>query len=651
MRKILRTMVITTLVLPLTSELLRAAEPVEVSVETVTRPMEVADCRNEGPRAMYPMPGEDRKFETRTIEWSGPIITLNNALLEVKVAPTLGMRVVNAVDLRTGRSLAATDDPREWEKTTWIDYIAWTAGYVEASFPYFEHGFGTRQPAGYRVVRHDDGSVTVAMNMRFTEHQHPRHQSRYGRYSQRVLSVWVTLRPGESRYSAAYCLDNPNPLRRSNRLWTNVLMTTDRYDGEHIIYPVGYIVPHGASWVRPFHAGGGERAWRNVSHFGLYPEYRFAGVYRPGMNTNCLIIRGPGATGMKLYTTPSEGGFLEHWFGREVVFEDPGKFVHPYEPVEYTLWFFNASDIGRAQWADEDLAIGYRDGKFRLVATRPLAAKVSVKSSIGVPVSELSGRMRPGKVYELTGEQDGRVELSIDGEDLGEVLPLTFADTTDRFEQVSKLGGKFRLEMEEICNHIGAPTSRDAIGAARRMLENGVEDSERATSLANTCYRWGHLSLAEKLAREAGDSPQADHLLALIAWERGQEVDFGSAGEDSFHHRALLAVRNDDTEKAIEWLDKLIEARPGVYRPRLLRAWLNKDVSAAKDLAETNPASPEAQLVLELLGVEGAADTRKELVENNPGAERMVEDFRRELTEGLWRHVRRYDPMLPEDND
>ncbi|MFW6066677.1 MAG: hypothetical protein ACOC9S_07630, partial [Planctomycetota bacterium] len=88
-----------------------------------------------------------------------------------------------------------------------------------------------------------------------------------------------------------------------------------------------------------------------------------------------------------------------------------------------------------------------------------------------------------------------------------------------------------------------------------------------------------------------------------------------------------------------------------VYRPRLMRAWLNEDISATKKLAETNPASPEAQLVLELLGVEGAADARKELIENSPGAERMVEDFRRELTKGEWRHVRRYEPMLPEEKD
>ena len=42
-------------------------------------------------------------------------ITLRNPHIEVVVAPELGMRVLNAIDLKTGRSLGGSPDPRKYE--------------------------------------------------------------------------------------------------------------------------------------------------------------------------------------------------------------------------------------------------------------------------------------------------------------------------------------------------------------------------------------------------------------------------------------------------------------------------------------------------------------------------------------------------------
>ncbi|MFW6061802.1 MAG: DUF5107 domain-containing protein, partial [Planctomycetota bacterium] len=376
-----------------------AQQTVSVNVQQVTQPMVVAEYRDaDDARAMYPRPGTEK-----TIDWTGPVVTLNNGLVEVKVVPTLGMRVLNAVDLQTGRAMAGTDDPRFYETEPFRDVIGWKAGFVEASFPYFEHGTGVRQNSGWRIIENEDGSATVAMTMLFTEHQDPRHMQRYGRYSQRQLSSWITLRPGEKRFRADYRLDNPNPLRRGDRLWTDVLLEADEYDEQHIIYPVGYYSPHGAGWVKPFFAEGGQRQYRNVSHFGMYPEHRFAGVYDPGSGVNHLIIRSESAPGMKLYTTKKEGGFLELWFGSGVVFEDPGDFVGPYEPVQYALWFYQAPDIGRVAWANEQAAIGYRDGAFRV--TVPVEADVTLEvtepGQEGGQPARASRRLRPGEVLSL----------------------------------------------------------------------------------------------------------------------------------------------------------------------------------------------------------------------------------------------------------
>jgi len=265
-----------------------ARAKVDVEERQVTRKMKVADYNPDqgSPRSMY-----HDKSTIREIDHTFPLVTLDNGLLRVEVVPSLGARVLNAVDLKTGRSFAGTPEGDGFSNDL-TDHIGWNAGYVEASFPYFEHGLGVRQPAGYRIVKHPDGAISVAMHMVFTQHQEPRHMGRYGRYSQRVLQTWVTLRPGESRYTATYRLDNPNPLRRGHRLWTNIILHADQYDERHIIYPAGYVVPHGAGSVRPFYAEGGKRDWVNVSHFALFTDYGFMGVYSPNRDTNCMIALG-----------------------------------------------------------------------------------------------------------------------------------------------------------------------------------------------------------------------------------------------------------------------------------------------------------------------------------------------------------------------
>ncbi len=582
----------------------------------------------------------------RKIDHKFPLITLDNGRIRVKIAPTLGMRVVNAVDLETGRSLANTPDPKYYETEPFRDIIGWTAGYVETSFPYFEHGMYVRQSAGYRIVKGAGGEVTVAMNCRFTHFQHKREMGRYGHYSQRPLSVWVTLKPDEARYRLTTRLENPNPLRRAERIWTNHLMHVDEYSGEQIIYPAGYIMPHNGGWAKPFYAEGGRRGWRGVSWFALYPEWGFCGVYAPKDDFNSLITKDPQACpGMKLYTRNDEGGFLELWTGSTTLFEYPGDFRPPYVPVQYAQSYYGVSGAGRVVFANEHVAVGHDGKRYTLTAPQPARARVEVH-----PTGKLLGEgpVGPGKnpvTFELPKEGT-EVRVKLNAEQRARVrLPLTFTDEVlKRHAKVNSLGGKFRVELEENTNHVGAPTVRHAVRQAKGLLAtDGKVDIQRVISTANACYRLGRFDLVDKLLVLAGDAPDADYLRGLVAWERGKKVDFGDAGLESYYHRALLAIRDGETEAAVEWLDKLIDKRPAVYRPRLLRACLTKNAKAANALAGENPASPEAQLVRELLDLRDAAGEKEKLLRHNPGAAEQVEAFREELTKGEWQHVRRYE--------
>lgn len=600
-----------------------------------------------------------------TVQHTFPMVTLNNGNVEVKIVPTLGMRVLNAVNLRTGRSMAGTTDPREFEKEQFSDVLGFDAGYIEASYPYFEHGTGVRQSAGHRVIKGDDGSVTVAMNMRFTHHQEPNHMGRYGRYAQHTLSQWVTLKPGEDAFTVTYRLENPTPLRRSKRLWVNHRMEVARYEGEHILYPAGYVMPHGGGSVAAFLAEGGKPSWVGASHFALHPDYGFAGTYDPKRDSNALVIADPKVSpGLKLYTTRGNGGFMEIWVGSNTLFEDPAPMGAPYEPTQFTVTYREIGGYGRVVWANPEIAATVKDGKVYVIPTRKreiLALRMDVFKGSGTngwgngsggtasPEKPFAFDLADGAVMTHVKVMEGDKELATF------TYPLHHTDTTARHAEVKPLGGKLRLELEENSNHIGAPTARDAVAKAKAWdAAQSNTDTEQVLSWANVAYRYGHLDTAEKIAAAFTGTPEADYLRALIAWEKAgspKGVDFGKAGLDSYYMRALQAHAAGDDKAALEWLEKLVKERPTVYRPRLLMAYLKKDTAAAKALAGENPASPEAQLVLQLLGDKHSQAAKEALLKNNPDAPEQLAAFEGELTKGAFTHPRRYGPMLPKQAD
>lgn len=590
-----------------------------------------------------------RQSVRKSVEIAFPIITLNNGLIEVRVVPTLGMRVWNAVDLKMDRSLAGSPDPREWEKRPIAANVDWTAGYVEPSFPSFEHGMHVLQPAGWRIVAGPDGTATVAMNMRLTQHQDQRELARYGRFSQRTLSGWVTLRPGESRYTVTYRVDNPLPLRASDRLWVSFLLHADAYDERHIVYPVGYATGHAAAGgIVPVYAPDGERQFNDCSLFAVRGEYDFAGAYSPSRDTNCLIVKDRRSLGLKLYTPGGDGGLMEISTGTNELCEHSGHFRDPYVPTQQTVTCYAVSGIGRVEYASADLAVAARGGVFRLAV--PRLAAVEVTDGAG----RLLAKGLVGPHGRLEGRFGDRLVVKLDGQPAADVtFPLSHADVTARFADLARLGGKFRMELEEVAGNHGTTPAGQAVAAAERLLAAGRAksfDAEHAVSLAATAYRLGHLDLASRLTAMVGGGPAIDHIRGLIAWERGREVDFGTAGLDAHYHRAMQAIRKGETKQALRLLDELIVARPAAYRPRLMRAYLARDAKLAAALADEDPGSPEAQLVLELLGAAGAKEARQAketLLKDNPDAAEQVEAFRREITEGRWQMPRRYEPLLP----
>lgn len=626
---------------------LNASEAVHVQVTQVEHPIWTQPMKDSSPHAVRSETDNRTRSSTRFTR-----ISIRNQHLEVIVAPELGMRVLNAIDLATGRSLSGTPDARQYETQDFEQFPIWTAGYLEHSFPYFEHGMFARQPAGWRIVEQADGGVQIAMTCRFSHWQHPRHMARHGNYSDRALSVIVELKPNQRRYRVTTRVDNPNPLPRSERVWTNHHLHTEGYDREHIIFPVGYVSTHSVwwanpYWIKPYHADGGEPWYESVSLFGIYSPHGFTGWHSSQHDDNSLIIKDPeSCPGLKLYT--GKDGFFELWVGTTTLFEHPGGLVAPYEPTGYSLDYYLAPDIGRVEFATRDLAMGIRDGIARL--TGPVELPVRVRDQHGQIITE--GMIGPGHAP-LTLPAAWPLSVEHGGKHLATIaLPLQHPDTSDLVDIIDAKGGEIRYELEEVSNTRREMTVRDAIPAAQAIVDGSAETEPSARgvlSLARACYRLGHFELTTALCARLPSSPETDYLRALVAWETGDPatVDFASAGLDSYYLRALQAHANGDRATALIWLDQLLAVRPQVWRPRLLQAYLANDLVGAQRLAHEQPASLDAHIVCELLGDPAAATATADLLRTNPDAAEQLAQFRAELEHGAWTHIRRYAPALP----
>lgn len=584
------------------------------------------------------------------------LITVTNGLIDVDIAPELGLRVLAARD----HSVAGGDEVEFFSSTRPTLTNRWLqgAGGVEPSFPFYETGTATvDQEGGYRVMEGADGSVTVAMHMRMDHRQAEMDMGFLGKYGDRPLSAWVTVRPGSSLFEVTYRAENHNPLRRSNRMWSNTFFPGNATD---ILFPVYWAADHCLAdyWVVDGDPSGGRD-----SDFGLFPQHPFAGMWYASDEVNRLRISDPEqAPGLKLYEGLSSA-YYEIWGSTNGVFEIPEGFVDAYEPLQLTHKYYVTRGIGKVAYANEHIAVSLpQAGRFEMVATQ--AGTVTVSDADGVVLSS-----QPiGPATAVAGSFAERLAVVLDGDTVfaGE-LPLVLDRDTTRLDSLRRLSelswGIGTHDKSELATSEGlryAPNvemealgskwwTLSAFAAAWFGIVEAQEPSvpvDQVMSVARTLYRLGrldHARLWAQLANFKQPTPEADYMLGLIAWELGQAVDFGSAGVEADYHRALLALADEDPSGAIDYLRAYTDTHPAAFRPRLLLAYLSRDLSLAAACAMENPGSPEALAVLAELGYGPAEDALTTLVDTATGSDIALADFVSEIQSGTWRHGRRFE--------
>ncbi len=595
------------------------------------------------------------EYEAKRVNYT--LITISNGLIEVDVAPQLGLRVLAARDVI---------DPEEP-----IDFFAshsprlsnsWLKGHggVEPSFPFFESGTSTAdQEGGYRVIEHADGAVTVAMNMRMDHRQTEMDMGFLGKYGDRPLSAWVTVRPGSNMFEITYRAENHNPVRRSNRLWNNTFFPRKGlYDS--LLFPVYYAADHclKSTWTV-----NGNPTREHASHFGLFPQYPFSGCWYVSESVNRLRIADPDrAPGMKLY---DQGlSYFEIWGSTNAVFEVPEGFVREYEPLEMTHKYYVTRGIGKVAYANEHVAIALRSPtRFAMVATRP--GRASVRNLDGAviiddapigPTAKITGEFQEGVEAIIDGEVVfcGQLPILLDDSDenlssLRAIAKLSWGDGGHRANELATLEGftyATNVELEDLGSKWWTLSGMAAAFFDFTKAQNPAVSIDQCISLANACYKLGRLDLARVYTHMIdfkGGHPACDYLKGLIAWEKGETVDFGDAGILAQYHRALQAIAANDHSGAQALLEEYVQTYPRSFRPRLALAYLRRDLSLAAQCVSENPGSPEALWVLAELGYGPAARELQTLVDTATGSDIALDNFVNEVTRGTWRHGRRYE--------
>jgi hypothetical protein len=603
--------------------------------------------------------------EDKTVE----VVVLDNGLVEAWVVPAWSGRLIRAIDKQTKTDYFW----RLMKDGVWIadDHLAWNPGGVKPSFPFFEHGTGLDVPGGWRTVTAADGSATVAVDVRFTGNIRPGDLDRYGRYGDEALSIQVTLRPGSTVVEWAQRKDNNNPTPRSDRMWNDssfplpVILKTvtsvDKKTGKEVTkqvqdtdavdrvfsftYPCRWVVDHGPNNVHTSPHWSALTNW-NVSHFAIDAPFGFSGGYYQEGDLNRLRINDTAAgkgPGVKLWTAPGPDLF-EIWGGESWVFEYPGELQPAYKPTGFRHRYWLAQGIGPVAMANDDIAVGVSGTTFKLVASRNRT--VAVKDGSGAAVG--AGATGPHAV--LAGTFDGK-RLIVTAEN-GTILldqafpldrPVPAKDTPvpaaqqAMFEKLKAgaqpTGDRF-YEKQTYGRNQGQPALVNAMDVIPRHVTAGPQTG----SLARVAYRLGEIEQAERLAKLAGGA-EGDLVLGLIAAERGEATTFGAAGWEADYLRALAAKKAGDTTKAIALAKSYLTQVPDAWYPRLAVAWWSADVAAAQALAAENPASPEAQLVLQLLKQPAAVD---DCLRGRPDAAEHLAIFRAQIEQGVYRPLPRF---------
>ncbi|MBD3343555.1 MAG: DUF5107 domain-containing protein, partial [Chitinivibrionales bacterium] len=601
-----------------------------------------------------------------TVNRSYNTITLDNGYIEVDISPDLGMRILRAVDKSV---LPHREMFAEYSNPANPAPFAQNFGGIKPSFPYVENSTGMidingelAYKAGYYIENKADGSVDVVMNMRFEQHQNEEDAGFLGKYGDKNLTCIVTLEPGHSDFKVKYVAENPNPLRRNDRIWTNACYPNVYDAGGQWLFPTKWAVGHFAEITWDIENEGpldnpAEPLEQYGSYFALNPEYPFAGTWYPASDANHIRVTDPVKyPGAKIYNHSNNQPPYELWGSTNNIFEAPEDFVNSFETNDLEHRYYLARDIGVAEYANEHIAVGIDAGTFKLTAPYDNVITIYDYNQSTAPILE-NQLVGPGII--LTGSFSQGLRIVTDeGVELCNVqLPLVFQDNSSDYDSILASAQQSDLEYYQILDAShglnyeleDVPGKTRVVSSLASILSvdniTSADNPDILVSMANTAYRHGAFDVVARYIDSIGTRrlQATNYLQALMDLETTGSGDFSNTPIEGNYFKALQHIRSGNPGLAIPLLDSLVTQKPRAIRPRLLRAYLNNDINDALAVVNINPGSIETWTVLNELGYAGAADKLNGLLNQNEHAAYRMNDFLDEIQNGNWRHERRFE--------
>ncbi len=525
----------------------RRAGGVEVRRERITYPVNQQKLTGK-----YESLKVNPKLTGKT-EYTTEAIVLENRYVKVTVLPEFGARMPRVVFKHLDNRDAF------WVNDVLEDTLPWSMGGIRFSFPFYEHGRHMDEGAGWRIVERPDGSVVVAMDMRFR--QHTGEVQRYGRFSLLRQATEVTLRPETAMVEYTSRVENDLPIRHGFRLWSVAHLA--RVAGAELLWPVGSVTDHGAPAMHTW------PTWDGVDHsvlgtwgtssFSLDLAGNWAGLYYPQAGVNHLLLRPRySVPGLKLYAgrlKPDKAGrwdtMIEIWCGSNRIFEHPGHYLPPFGTYEMPIKVALVGGIGKVAWADERFAVGFEPGQgargavLRIKAyTRMPRVWAAVRSPSGTVRKD--GPVGPETVLELeAADAAGPVTLFLFDADQTELakaeIPVPIPPTPDTLFKTLKAEMEHTWVFKELSDwpREHAPN----LAAANQEFAKGLSmtNPERVVHAARIMMRtepagsatWHQVkSMLERVVRE---HPERKHAALYLAMMEMQD----SGGTPSKESRAL----------------------------------------------------------------------------------------------------------------
>jgi hypothetical protein len=560
-------------------------------------------------------------------------VVLENRYLRVQVVPALGGAVTRVTYLPTNEDLFFW----EGKAKDWVPF--WESG-VKASFPFREHGIHTVQPASHHIVRHEDGSATVAMWMEFSRYTEPHNAKSYGRFTDQMLSQHVTLRPDENLLSVTYRVTNPAPWKQGWKVWNDALFPrthTPRgiVQGDArpptptetvMIQPVAWFSHHNGDKLRPVTPEGLTIASyedNDISTFAWDLAAGFTGLWYPSVRVNRLRLFDPAtAPGTKFYFRGDRTlhpdrpvshvfNFIELWGGPHHVFEGVEDWIGPGQARQITHHFTYLCGIGKVAYANRHMAVslehGLRSNRLGILPLRPVERLTVTVDGERVMDHRAAAPDDPAFVNLDPGGEPLQVRVACGDEALlDQRLPLTVPDDRTRHEKIRRA---LALNLPENHEKTGVPYgwgrsilrakySAGTLGSGRVALYLGRIDEAIDT-------------LREHL-RQVPDCGEGWHLLGCALLEAGRSDESLDALSRAVtvtdpypaarYYLALHRLADGRRDDAVAQLQDLTAAMPSHWQGRLLLAYLagteDGEIGPARALVREDPADPRAWYVL-----------------------------------------------------